>query len=270
MTLRSGAATPASLQSSPVFSTLLRVWRGLRGPANTASAPVWAWPALLICLALQATLSSFVPRFWLAQTTPGKAPAQSDIVLWSLGETGLAAYAMNLYVQTFDSQAGRSLSLRSLDQQALRDWLNQSLSANPRSQYPLLLASRVYASASDPAESRKMLEFVHQRFLEVPDVRWPWLAHAVHVARHELGDIELAKRYARSLAVYARGAGVPSWARQLEVFLLEANNETEAARRLLGGLIESGQIKNEAELRFLAQRMKQLPDSQSSGADGRH
>ena len=243
-----------------LHGALSRQWRKFKGAPNTAKAPRWGWPLLATCLILQAALSWVVPRTWQADTRLGAVPTVPTIKLWSLGEPTMASYAMSLYVQTFDSQAGQSLGLRTLDQATLRAWLNRSVDLNPQGSYPLLLATRIYASASQASDAREMLELVHQRFLEAPDRRWPWLAHAVHVARHELNDLELAKHYARSLAQHARGEKVPSWARQLEIFLLEAGNETEAARRLLGALLASGQIKSEAELRFLAERLKQIPD----------
>lgn len=245
-----------ALHSSP----LRRWYRRIQGPPNTASAPRWCWPALIAALALQAALSLSVPRTWQAETSPGRAPARDSLSVWSLGEAELAGYAMSLYVQTFDSQSGRNLRIGSLDQEAIRNWLASALDSNPASSYPLLLASRVYASASQGAEARLMLDWVEQQFRLDPAARWPWLAHAVYVARHELHDMALAKHYARSLAQHSTADQAPAWARQLEIFLLEANNETVAARRLLGGLISSGQIKNAAELQFLAERMKQIPD----------
>ena len=249
---------------------LSRQWRKFKGAPNTAKAPRWGWPLLATCLILQASLSWVVPRTWQADTRLGAVPSAPSIKLWSLGEPIMASYAMSLYVQTFDSQVGQSLSLRALDQSALRAWLNRSVDLNPQGSYPLLLATRIYASASRANDARDMLELVHQRFLEAPDRRWPWLAHAVHVARHELHDLALAKRYARSLAQHTREENVPSWARQLEIFLLEAGNETEAARRLLGALLASGQIKSDAELRFLAERLKQIPDDGPPRDDQRH
>lgn len=251
-------------------SKLVSRWQAFKGPANTAKAPLWCWPMLAACLLLQASLSWLVPRTWQEDTSPGMAPSLRNLTLSSLGETALASYAVSLYVQTFDTQAGRNLGLRTLDQAALRSWLSLSLDIHPEGAYPLLLASRVYASASQANEARQMLDLVHQRFLEAPNSRWPWLAHAVHVARHELNDVALAKLYARSLASQITDEKVPSWVRQLEIFLLEANSETEAARRLLGALIASGQVKNDAELRFLAERMKQLPASEIAGGDERH
>jgi hypothetical protein len=224
----------------------------------TAPMPKWATYMLTGCFALQLMLTWNISNQQGLDRSPGRPPQRLTTTVFSLGEAPLSAYAMNIYIQTFDSQAEKSLGIRTLDHSAIRQWLSQAIEINPKSIYSLLLASRVYASAANPADARKTLDFVHEHFLRSPKQNWPWLAHAVHVARYELGDMELAKRYARSIALHATLAEVPSWAKQLEVFILEANNEIDAARQLLGNLINSGQIKDLAELQFLAGRLNQL------------
>jgi hypothetical protein len=44
----------------------------------------------------------------------------------------------------------------------------------------------------------------------------------------------------------------------MEIFILEDMNELEAARIMLGGLIESGTVTDPAELRFLRQRLEEM------------
>ena len=51
---------------------------------------------------------------------------------------------------------------------------------------------------------------------------------------------------------------MPHWARQMEVFILEDMNEQDSAAILLGGLLDSGQITDPNELRFLTDRLKDL------------
>jgi len=51
---------------------------------------------------------------------------------------------------------------------------------------------------------------------------------------------------------------VPLWARQMEIFILEDMNELEAARIMLGGLLERGDIRDPNELRFLRHRLEEL------------
>ena len=48
------------------------------------------------------------------------------------------------------------------------------------------------------------------------------------------------------------------WARQMEIFILEDMNELDAARILLGGLLESGQIDDPGERLFLQNRLQEM------------
>ena len=105
---------------------------------------------------------------------------------------------------------------------------------------------------------RVMLEFIHEQFLLDPNRRWPWLAHGALLAKHRLKDLPLARRYAAAIDRHTRAPDVPLWARQMEIFILEDMNELEAARVMLGGLLESGRVQDPAEARFLKERLEEL------------
>jgi hypothetical protein len=108
------------------------------------------------------------------------------------------------------------------------------------------------------AKQRRMLDFVYRRYLEDPNRRWPWLAHATVLAKHELKDLPLARRYAVALQQHTTAPDAPLWVRQMEPFILEDMNELETAKVLIGGLIASGQVKDERDLRLLERRLKEL------------
>ncbi|PYU89238.1 MAG: hypothetical protein DMG25_19170 [Acidobacteria bacterium] len=44
----------------------------------------------------------------------------------------------------------------------------------------------------------------------------------------------------------------------MEIFILEDMNELETARLIIGGYLQSGTVKDPAELRFLDERLRQL------------
>jgi hypothetical protein len=178
------------------------------------------------------------------------APSAPALRLAGFGESEAAARLSVLYLQSFDVQA--------VDYRRLLAWLNVVLELDPRSQYPLFLAARVYAENADAARSRMALQFVYEAFLEDPNRRWPWLAHGALLAKHRLKDLELARRYAQALERRTTSRDIPLWARQMEIFILEDMNELEAARIVLGGLIESGTVTDPAELRFLKQRLEEM------------
>lgn len=105
-----------------------------------------------------------------------------------------------------------------------------------------------------------MLDFVKQEYLKKPDQRWRWMAHCVYVAKYELKDLSLALEYARLLREHTSREVAPAWATQMEIFLLEDLDQLESAKILIGGLLESGEITDEHELRFLHNRLGELED----------
>jgi len=106
------------------------------------------------------------------------------------------------------------------------------------------------------------MAFVHEQFVQDPNRRWRWLAHAAIMAKHRLHDAPLALSYARDIARLAPAA--PSWARQMHIFILEDIGELESAKILLGGLLASGEIRDEHELRFLTERLKDMKNAEKS------
>jgi hypothetical protein len=119
----------------------------------------------------------------------------------------------------------------------------------------LLLAAHHYAETGNPAQRRMMLDWVYRRFEERPNQRWPWLAHAVFVARHVLHDNILAESYAAALRTQVSDPTVPTWVRQMDLLLRADLGETADARVILGGLVAAGQIRSPAELKFLESRL---------------
>jgi hypothetical protein len=180
------------------------------------------------------------------------APSASALRLASFGEPQAGARIAMLYVQ--------SRAHREIDYERLLAWLQAVLELDPRSDYPLFAAARVYAENPDPARSRMALEFVYRAYLADPNRRWPALAHAALLAKHRLKDLALARRYAAALERHTTARGVPLWARQMEIFILEDMDQLEAARIMLGGLLDSGEIDDPAEARFLAQRLRALEE----------
>lgn len=208
--------------------------------------------AALVALGLSAQLAwqASRPFAGVYAEVLGTPPRPAVLRLATFEEPAAAARLTMLYLQGFD--------LRDLDYARLTGWLRAASDLDPRSAYPMFLAARVFAEAPDEPRTRQMLEFIHDRFLEDPDRRWPWLAHAAVLAKHRLKDLALARRYAAAVQRHARAADVPLWARQMEVFILEDMNELEAAKIMLGGMLARGDISDPNELRFLKQKLEAL------------
>lgn len=217
-----------------------------------------AWLVFALGLLAQALWHGLQPPPQARAVDLPATPSTAALHAISLGDPIAAAKATMLWLQAFDNQPGISLPFRQLDYARVERWLDTILTLDPRGQYPLLSASRLYAAVPDPVRKRRMLDFVHQKFIADPNRRWPWLAHAVIVAQHGLHDSSLALKYARALADNSTGTHIPTWAQQMQIFVLQDMGAQESARILIGGLLDSGQVTDPHELRFLQQRLEEL------------
>jgi len=229
-----------------------------------ATVPRWVLALLGAALALQVTWQSLQPAPDAraeALGAPAPVPALRAI---SLGEPIALSQLLTLYLQAFDNQPGVSIPFMDLDYARVTAWLDTLLALDPAAQYPLLMASQIYAQVPDRARQRRMCAFVRDRFDGDPDRRWRWLAHCAIMAKHRLGDMRLALAYAEAITRQARGAS--NWARQMRIFILEDLGEREAATVLLGGLLASGEVTEPREIHFLTQRLEKMRADEKSSA----
>lgn len=237
-------------------------------PAD-AERPVAAVPRAVLLLlvaglTLQIAWHAYLPKPAATAEQLPPVPAPASLRLATLGEPVTAARLLMLYVQAFDVQPGLLIPFAQLDYRRLQGWLARILELDPKGQYPLFSASRVYGEVPDAGKQRQILDFIYREFLKDPNRRWPWLAHAAIIAKHRLNDLPLALIYAEALRKHATGLDVPHWATQMPIFILEDMNELESARILLGGLLESGQIKDPNEVKFLKNYLDRLESKQSA------
>lgn len=235
---------------------------------NVAAVPRPVRGLLALTFALQVANQAIQPApVATAEALP--EPATPALLrLASLNEPIAAAQLLTLYLQAFDNQPGISIPFRELAYPHVIGWLETILALDPMGQYPLLMASQLYAQVPVEAKQRLMLDFVHRKFLEDPQRRWRWLAHATIMAKHRLKDSALALQYAEDIARFAHGA--PSWARQMRIFILEDMGELESATILLGGLLATGEVTDPSEIRFLTRRLEQMKSAEKSAPASRN
>jgi hypothetical protein len=185
-------------------------------------------------------------------------PGINELRLFSLGEPVALGKLLMLYIQAFDYRAGSDVPYRKLDYTRLIEWLDRILALDPRGQYPLMSASRLYAEVPDAQRSRLMLDFIYRQYLRDPNRRWPWMAHATLIAKHRLHDLPLALEYATALQTHTTTPDAPLWVKQMRAFILEDMNELEAARIVIGGILDSGQVKDERDYQLLHRRLDAL------------
>ena len=229
---------------------------------SLAAVPRALWGALLATIALQLAVHARTPTASVRAEDLPAPPGAEVLRLASFGEPEAMARLLMLYLQAFDLGGGNALPYQRLDYRRLVAWLETILALDPRSQYPLFSAARLYAETPDPQRMRLMLDLVYREFFADPDRRWPWLAQAAILAKHRLHDLPLARRYAAAIPRHTTDPRIPPWAKQMELFILEDMGELDAERIMIGDLVRSGRVTDPGELLLLKQRLEQLEEAQ--------
>ncbi len=173
----------------------------------------------------------------------------------AMGSEQLLGHLLAIRLQLHDNQAGQHFRYSLMDYERLIGWLEQISDTAPGTEYPLLLASRVYSQTGSEQRLRTIIAFIERRFADNPQRHWRRLAEASLLARHRLGDLELALRLAERLAQQPESVVMPRWARDFEFLLLAELNEFEAAIVIIQALLESDSIRDVDEQRFLREKL---------------
>ena len=233
-------------------------WRGQTRARSVKFVPLPVIAVLAMGIAAQVAWHGGRPPPSATASDLPAPPSIDALRLSSLGDPIVMAKLLMLWLQAHDNQPGVSISFQSLDYARVAAWLERILALDPRGQYPLLAASRIYAAVQDDEKKRLMLDFVHRKFFDDPNRRWPWLAQAAIVAKHGFKDLPLALEYAQAVSEHATGPDVPNWARDMPVVILEEMGELEAATVMAGYLLSSGRVTAEHEKRFLLEKLEAL------------
>ena len=232
---------------------------------RVAEVPVAVRLMLVAALALQIGWHAWRPDPGAEARPLAPVPAVSALRIAALGDQAALAKLLMLRLQAHDSQAGTRISFMDLDYGRVAGWLDAIIDLDPRADSPLLAAARLYGLVPDPGRQRTMFELVYRRFLQDPDRRWPWLAHAALIAKHRLADPGLALRYARAVTEHATGPHVPAWVRDMSALIATDMGELETARVLVGGLLHGGRVTDPPEIRRLGAWLAEI-EARAAGA----
>ena len=230
-----------------------------RGERSLLSLPRSLLLGFLILFSLQLAVHHNRPSIYEIRYQPLEAPAGLETYrALSMGSEQLLGYLLALRLQLHDSQAGRHLDYELIDYPVLVQWLETISEMSEGTEYPMLLASRIYTASSNPEQLRMILDFVERRFDDDPQTHWRRLAEASVVAKHRLGDLEGALGMARKLAAQPDSVDMPRWARDFEFLLLAELNELETAIAIIQALLQTESISDPDELRFLQGKLSEF------------
>ena len=173
----------------------------------------------------------------------------------SMGSEQLFSHLLAIRLQLHDNQAGKHIRYSKIDYDLLVNWLDQIYALNTRSEYPIMLASRVYTQTRDQAQLRNILDFIERTFRVDPQLHWRHLAEASVIAKHRLGDLPLALHMAELLSSQPSSVVMPRWARDIQFILLGDLNEYETAITIISALLQSDAVDDPDEKRFLQEKL---------------
>lgn len=215
---------------------------------------------LLVCFLIMLVIQISISRWSLFRGELADKPlpeplASSTYRIASMGSDRLLAYLLAISLQLHDNQSGKHIRYEKLNYQTLADWLDQIYQLNIQSEYPTMLASRIYSQTDDKKRLAMMINFIQKSFIQNPRLHWRRMAEAVILAKYKLGDLELALSIAAQLSSQPASVAMPHWARDLHFLVLGEMNEFEAGIAIIAALLQSGSIINPDERRFLHQKM---------------
>ena len=173
----------------------------------------------------------------------------------SAGSQLLLSYLLVIRLQLHDNQAGRHIRYSLIDYDRLLEWFDRISKMNPASEYPMFLASRVYSQTANKTQIRKLLKYIDSNFKRNPQLFWRNQAEATVIAKHKLGDPELALQMAARLYEQPETIKMPQWARDMHFLLLADLNEFESSIAVVEALLGSNSITDPDEIRFLREKL---------------
>lgn len=223
--------------------------------------PRWLWVLAAAALVLQLLFhfqvqgAAQVDRRGLELQPP---PSAGVLQAMALGDPLVLGRVLMLNLQAFDNQQGESISFYELNYDILGQWLDRIVALDEKAEYPHFSAAKIYTSVLNNKQVRIMIEWVRRHFANAPDARWEWMAHAAHMAQYTLEDRALARALAEELHRLTTPGKVPGWSRQMGVFFLENGSEYEASAAMLANLLDTGEVDDPNEFKFLLTRLEDI------------
>lgn len=215
------------------------------------SAPLTTWPCVaLAALVLHGAFAWHHRDLATAWAGVPTAPPAALASLVTLGDAQLFYRGATFGLQNMGDQGGRVTPLVDYDYDRLGVWFDLLDGLDPTANYVPTLAAFYFSQTPAKEDLRSIVGYLSRIGSRDPARNWRWLAHAVYLARHRLGDLSLALEVAQQLAGLA-GSEAPLWVKQMPAFVLAAVGEREAADDLLQTILSTDPNLSVDEIAFM-------------------
>ncbi|MBF0334626.1 MAG: hypothetical protein HQL40_13435 [Alphaproteobacteria bacterium] len=186
------------------------------------------------------------PDFGLVPPVPTKEAIQA----LAFGDGQFLYRALGLNIQNTGDDGGRFTPLDRYDYGRLEGWFMALDALDSVSDFMPVVAGYYFSNTPKRADIAHVVNYLRHYARHDPARSWRWLAHAAYLARHRMKDQRLALEVARELTALDV-PDMPSWARQMQVFILADLGENEAARALMLALLNGDPNLSPEERNFM-------------------
>lgn len=165
-------------------------------------------------------------------------PAQTSVSMIALGDEQLAYRFYATMLQNLGNMDGKQISLKDYNYQSLKNWFFLEDHLDPVSNIIPMIAAYYYGAVKDKEKLGEVLDYLAVVGQRPEGEKWRWLGHAVYLARHEQKDNKRALELAKLLAAN-KSPDLADWAKQMPVFILQEEGQTELAYKIMLNILIS-------------------------------
>ena len=195
-----------------------------------------------------------VATTWLEQrklTEPIAPPPSYETGLAvSLGDGEFFFRSSALHLINAGVSGGQAIPLKNLDFERLQAWFFLLDRFDPRSNLVPVLAGYWFGFTQYRPDARFIVDYLLARAENDPDDAWRWRLQAIFLAKHRIGDLDLALEIAEFTAALD-DPNAPFFLKQMPAFVLEDMGDQEAALILLQSIMATHPDLPDDEARFL-------------------
>lgn len=199
----------------------------------------WLYFALIIFLTLNIATWQFSHRQQPGWPNVPKPPSKFNLTSSFLGDEMMAYRVWALALQNFGNAGGNYMPLKDYNYDNVTAWFHLLDDLDPHSDFVPLLAAYYFGATQNPKEQLPpVIGYLEKVGVRPEGEKWRWLAQAMYLARHRVGDMDEALRISKKLGSVYR-EGMPAWTLQAQALITTEMGDKEAAYVMLKTMLAS-------------------------------